>query len=152
MTRETIRDLVDRFGLRSITLEELLWEQDSTAPIGRTETAPISHRTLRTAIRCYEARRTRDQHFAGRALFADPAWDILLDLFIREAQGEPVSVKSASVGSNVAPSTALRWLKVLESEGLIISRDDSEDRRCRLVTLTSDGRRIMTDCLAAIAG
>lgn len=152
MTKETIKQLIDQFGLGGVTLRELLGEDyGGTVAAATTRSAAVPRDTLQAAIYCYDARRTRERHFAGHLLFADPAWDILLDLFIHEARGELVSVKSASIGSGVPPSTALRWLKILEGEGLISSRDDPGDHRRRLVSLTPKGARTMIGCLAEIS-
>lgn len=58
---------------------------------------------LRKIIR---ARRARDDVF-GKDLFADPAWDILLDLAIARAENKQVSVTSLCIASGVPATTAL---------------------------------------------
>ena len=126
MTKETVRQLIDHFGLGAITLQELLGEVSiSPSIIPTTRTPAWPHDILQVAEYCYDAWRTRERHFAGHQLFVDPAWDILLDIFIRQARGELVSVKSASVGSVAPASTALRWLNQLEAEGIIASQEDA---------------------------
>lgn len=53
----------------------------------------------------YRFRRRRDRAFDD-GLFADPSWDILLDLFIAGKQGQRVSVSSACVSSAAHDSAA----------------------------------------------
>lgn len=61
--------------------------------------------------------------------FADPAWDILLDLFAAQAEGRSVSVSSACIASGVASSTAVRWVTELERQDLVWRRPDPRDGR-----------------------
>lgn len=106
---------------------------------------------LETAIRAYAERQDRGKHFDSSHLFGEPAWDILLDLYIHQARNETVSVKSATMGSGASTMTALRWFQVLESEGLICSEEDPLDGRRRLLRLTAEGYESITRYLAEIA-
>ena len=45
----------------------------------------------------------------GEGLFADPAWDIMLDLFAARIEGKDITVSSAGIAACVPPTTALRW-------------------------------------------
>lgn len=85
----------------------------------------------------YESRRMRASVFKGQELFGEPAWDILLDLYIAYAEGKPVSVSSACIGSASPPTTGLRWLGVLQEAGLIEREHDPRDQRRVLVHLTT---------------
>lgn len=72
------------------------------------------------------------------ALFADPAWDMLLDLFASSVEGRRVSVSSACLASGVATSTALRWLTELEDAGFVVRRPDPLDGRRTFVEIVAD--------------
>jgi hypothetical protein len=85
------------------------------------------------------ARRLRERYFTA-ALFADPAWDILLDLYAAHLRGRRVSITSAGIAAHVPGTTALRWITLLEKRGLIFRRADRNDARRYFVTL-SDGAR-----------
>lgn len=87
----------------------------------------------------YHARRRRSVAFDGAELFGEPAWDILLDLYIAHAEGKPVSVSSACIGSAAPPTTGLRWLGVLQEAGLVERKQDPRDQRRVLVHLTGEG-------------
>lgn len=87
--------------------------------------APVDAATVRLLIR---ARRLREQFFAP-ALFADPAWDMLLDLMAARLEGQPVAVSSLCIAAAVPPTTALRWIRALQDSRLIEREADPGDRR-----------------------
>ena len=80
-------------------------------------------------------RQQRASYFAAD-LFADPAWDIMLDLFEAELEQRRVSISSACIGARVPTTTGLRWLRTLEQNGLVSRREDPLDRRRIFVELT----------------
>ena len=83
------------------------------------------------------ARRTRARYLTPE-LFADPAWDILLDLLRAELAHERISVSSACIAAAVPPTTGLRWLKTLEQHGLVVRQCDLHDARRTFVVLSQD--------------
>ena len=96
----------------------------------------------------YTARRRRDAMLgAASQFFHDPAWDIMLDLFIQGEDHQIVSVSSACVGACVAHTTALRCLKAMERKGVVSFRRDPFDKRRCFVSLTGDTHRRMAGWL-----
>ncbi len=95
---------------------------------------------LHETVRRYASQRRQRTTYLGTGLFADPAWDILLDLFVAEGRGTKISVTSACIASMVPTSTALRWVRLLETSGLITRRKDATDRRVAHLILTAEGR------------
>lgn len=93
-----------------------------------------------SAKRAYEHRRVRDRIFQEPELFGEPVWDMLLDVGVAESRGACLSVTSACIGSCVAETTALRWLKMMEVRGLICREPDPRDGRRSFIRLTDDGR------------
>lgn len=94
---------------------------------------------LATVRRLIADRRKRERQFDA-SLFADPAWDILLDLFAAELAGRAACVSSLCAAAAVPVSTALRWLRILTHAGLIVRQDDRHDRRRVRVELSEIGR------------
>jgi CheY-like chemotaxis protein/DNA-binding MarR family transcriptional regulator len=76
-------------------------------------------------------------------MFADPAWDMLLDLAVAEAAGRPISVTSLCIASGVPTTTALRRIEELQEKGFIERTPDPGDRRRILVSFTDVGRERM---------
>ncbi len=88
------------------------------------------------------SRRLRDDLF-GAEMFADPAWDMLLHLFVSGEQGNLVPVSSLCAASAVPQSTALRWIDTLANAGLLDRQLDSKDGRRILVGLTTEAANLM---------
>lgn len=94
--------------------------------------------TYSLAKRIYALRRKRVQALAEVAdLFHDPAWDILLDLFIAAKERSAISVSSACIASSVPSTTGLRMVNLLEQRGAVEIRADPFDARRRYVALTA---------------
>lgn len=95
---------------------------------------PLSADTVRSVIR---ARRLRSRYFPEE-LFADPAWDMLLDLLQAEISHLRVPVSSLCIAAAVPATTALRWLKTLANQGLFLRRADPHDGRRVFVELAPE--------------
>ena len=96
-------------------------------------------RLLRRIIRHRQLR----QRFFDDDLFADPSWDMLLDLAAARAEHARVSISSLCIASGVPSTTALRWINVLVGAGLLERADDAEDRRRAFVYLSNKGADLM---------
>lgn len=83
-------------------------------------------------------RRTRELCFPA-GLFADPAWDILLDLTVARIDRQDLSVTDVCVAAAVPQTTALRWIGTLEREGLIDRVPDPRDSRRVIIRLSAEG-------------
>lgn len=114
------------------------------APDAREVT--IEPAEVRAAIR---ARRMREQFFEG-ALFADPAWDMLLDLFAAHLEHARVSVSSLCIAASVPPTTALRWITTMREAGLFERHDDPFDRRRAFIGLGDAALTAMRRYCAAL--
>jgi CheY-like chemotaxis protein len=102
--------------------------------------------TLRTII---AARGLRSRFFPSD-LFADPAWDILLDLTRAKLDGQQVSVSSVCIAASVPMSTALRWVRQMTDAGLLRRWTDPKDRRRDLIALTESTAAHMRDYLSSV--
>lgn len=133
---ERLRQLSDEVSRIAATLARL-----STSPaVPETELQrPIEENvpdvpveTVRTVIR---ARRLRGRFFS-EDLFADPAWDMLLDLLQAEIAQLRVPVSSLCIAAAVPATTALRWLKTMTDKGIFVRRADPHDGRRVFVELS----------------
>lgn len=97
------------------------------------------------ARQTYEDRRRRHKIFQSDELFGEPAWDILLDLFIAAKERRRVSVTSACIGSAVPSTTALRWISILERQGFLTREADPGDARRVYVRLSPSGYEAMLE-------
>lgn len=102
---------------------------------------------LRTHIR---QRRMRERFFGG-ALFADPAWDILLDLRLAALEGRRVAVSSLCIAAAVPATTGLRWIGLMTEKGLLARVADPADGRRVFVALSPAADLAMARfCAAAL--
>lgn len=86
----------------------------------------------------YKARRARTKLFGFPDLFGEPAWDMLVDLFIAAEEGKQISVSSLCIASAVPGTTALRWISILETRELVLRTSDPVDARRFYISLTSE--------------
>ena len=103
------------------------------------EPKAISDRLVRAV---QNARRRRDALFAPD-LFADPAWDMLLELYALHLEQRRVSVSSLCIAAYVPATTALRWVAKLEEEGLAMRTEDRSDGRRTWIELSAEGIKRM---------
>jgi hypothetical protein len=80
--------------------------------------------------------------------FGDPAWRMLLDLYIRQRNGLDTSVSATCIAANVPPTTALRYIGTLERHGWIERRPDPDDLRRVYVVLSAQTITRLTQLLA----
>lgn len=101
------------------------------------------------------ARRKRSRYLTAE-LFAEPAWDMLLDLFRAELAQQRICVSSACIAAGVPATTGLRWLKILEQQGLVLRECDERDARRTFVALSPETsaalRRYFAEVVTARAG
>ena len=106
----------------------------------------IDPETVRAIIR---ARRLRARYFDGE-LFADPAWDMLLDLVQAEIDQLRVPVSSLCIAAAVPATTALRWIKTMTDSGLFVRRADPHDGRRVFVEMAPATSQAMRSYFAEI--
>jgi len=71
-------------------------------------------------------------------LFAQPAWDMMLELLECHLRGRKISVSSLYLAAGVPPATALRRIHDMECAGLVRRISDPRDRRRQFVELTTE--------------
>lgn len=103
---------------------------------GRIERHALRLAKVAVQVRIDANRRTR--HLSAEFL-GEPAWEMLLELFIQFAGGAKVSTKSLCVASGLSDTTALRLIDRLDSAGLVERSQSPVDKRVTLVALTRQG-------------
>jgi DNA-binding MarR family transcriptional regulator len=93
-------------------------------------------------------RRMRDRFFPAD-LFADPAWDMLLDLAAARIERTRVAVSSLCIAAAVPPTTALRWIKAMTDKDLLQRVADPHDARRIFIQLSNDAAIAMEKYLRA---
>lgn len=92
------------------------------------EERTLERQRAKAVRRMLRQRRLREQYFPAD-LFADPAWDMLLDLYAARLERQPVSVSSLCIAAAVPATTALRWIKTMTDAGLFVREADPLDGR-----------------------
>lgn len=82
-------------------------------------------------------------------LFADPAWDMMLDLLAARLEHERVSVSSLCIASAVPPTTALRWIRTLTERGMLMRQADPHDGRRVFIALSDEAAQALCRWFAA---
>lgn len=152
MTSFDVKKLTEQLDAAQSILEEIRLASGCEAFGPRRQPSSDRQETaLEAALRAYDNRQARTEFIGDHSIFGEPAWDMLLDLFIRQAQQEQISIKSACRQSQGPASTAMRWLNVLEHNGLIAVKQDPGDNSRHLVHLTAAGYEGMLRYLESIA-
>lgn len=131
---ERLRQLSEEVNRIAASLTRLSMAPGQTAAkpafVTEQDLPPLAVETVREVIRL---RRLRSRFFDDE-LFADPAWDMMLDLLQAEIAQLRVPVSSLCIAAAVPATTALRWVKRMVSDGLFVRRPD-----------VSDGRRVWVE-------
>ena len=89
-----------------------------------------------TKPRCLLRHRERRKELFPADLFADPAWDILLNLYASHIEQRRETITGIIALAGVPPTTGMRWVHKLVEDDLLILRDDPLDARRKFVQLT----------------
>lgn len=88
----------------------------------------------------YQMRRLRPKFVENAGdLFADPIWDMMLDLYSASRRDQLRTVTNACIAADVPQTTGLRHIEKLTQCGLAIRHSHLKDRRMIGVELTSVG-------------
>lgn len=105
----------------------------------RMKPRSFAHGRARLVRHVIRQRRQREHYFPAD-LFADPAWDMMLDLYAAHYEGRAISVSSLCIAAAVPATTALRWIKTMVDDGRFLRSNDPLDGRRIMVILSDDTR------------
>jgi CheY-like chemotaxis protein len=137
---------LSRFGQQ---IGKLALALEGRRPGGAGSEVPTNEELAATLNAIINSRSMRGRFFPSR-LFADPAWDILLDLTKSWLENEDVSVSSVCIAASVPMSTALRWVSQMTESGLLKRWKDPKDGRRDLIALTDTAAAYMRDYLCSV--
>ena len=111
-------------------------ERGEAAPSNIEKTCPVASQNTRLEVarRIYDMRRSREQ-FLPVEMFSEPAWDILLFLYIARAEQHRATVGAACASAGVPVSTALRWIQRLVTVGMVEKEAHPTNQRVHWLTL-----------------
>jgi DNA-binding MarR family transcriptional regulator len=85
------------------------------------------------------AHRRRRHNIFGKAMFGEPAWEMLLLLYVSESGPRQTVTRLAKLAC-ASKSTALRWIEYLEGQQLVQRDPHPTDKRALFVSLTAKGK------------
>lgn len=84
--------------------------------------------------------------FLPAEIFSEPAWDLLLELFVADSEGLKLTGAEVSQRCNIPPTVLSRWLKYLFNTGFVIA-DGYGDQKDQL-TLSGKGMESMEQTIS----
>lgn len=78
----------------------------------------------------------RRQLLDNKRLLGEPAWEVLLDLFLQQCEGKHVSTSAACIASGLPMTSGLRLVQRLAEEGYVVREADRLDRRRIFIRLS----------------
>jgi DNA-binding MarR family transcriptional regulator len=117
--------------------------------------APVPDGSRRSP--CDIARRLLDERqarldFFPSELFHEPAWDMLLAVYLAGEEGRIVNVKALVSTTNAPVTTSQRWIDHLHKLKLIERIVDPADRRRVEISLSDSGARAVIAYLDRVGG
>ena len=106
----------------------------------------IAPELLACARQARQLRATMSAFLPGD-LLVDPAWDMMIDLFIASGTGQALCVKDLTLLSGESPASAMRRIDRLQQASLLHRHADPMDHRRVHVSLTDTGHSAMAAML-----
>lgn len=139
MVREQLLALARALSeLANVTTDE----SDESHPRHKPTKADL----LQEARHQFKTQLLREAHFEGLP-FHETGWEILLELYIAEAEGRKLNVTAIGLDGHIPNATLVRWIALLEHRKLVFRQPDTIDRRRTWIGLTSLGSEKLDLCL-----
>ncbi len=150
MKNESVVDLIkDLTAKLSAVAEEFNGRVAHAADPEPVGDEPSEADLVRQAEVVLADRRVRRQ-FLPAELFHEPAWDMLLALFVSRDERQPMNIKALVSMSDAPVTTSQRWIEHLHKLKLIDRVIDSADRRRVEISLSHDGDQAMRAYLRSL--
>ncbi len=112
-------------------------------PSSQTDNLTLTAKELGEMIKGHIASRQRRAKFFPADIFADPAWDVLLELFLADIEQRRLTISCACMAACVPPTTALRWISSMTATGLLERLPDPHDGRRHYLHLSAAASQSM---------
>lgn len=149
----TDRDLQD--AARLLEMIASLTKHDKGQAVRRAKPEEPAGMTDPEALVAKARRHLRDRElrkqFLSRATFGEPAWEMLLVLYIQQFSDKRLTIGRLADLVDTPLSTAQRWIAYLQKERLIDKEGHPADRRMAYVTLLDKGRAVLDEYFARVA-
>ena len=119
-------------------------------PIGESSTGLPDRQTLLSRARIVLNGRRARKSFFRRDLFGEPAWEIILALYVAEEMAGRLTISKLAEEVEAPLSTVIRWVKTLEEESLVVRVDHPTDRRTVFIRLLEKGRKALDTYLGQL--
>ena len=124
-------------------------ERMISTPAPSNVAKPSTQHLIKMVKRVRAARRARVDFFDA-SLFGEPAWDMLLALYLASAEQYRLTITNLVNESEATATTALRWITRFEQLGLLLRRQNPFDNRSHFVELSSEALEKLTILLEAM--
>ena len=131
------RDVED--AKRLLSLLATVEERITLEPPPKAAGVSADKEALPTRAKELIANRRRRHAIFGKAMFGEPAWDMLLLLYALEG-GPRQTIGGLSDEAGASRTTGVRWIEYLEQQQLVFRSEHPTDRRTAFLELTDRGR------------
>lgn len=131
--------------LAHFPIPALFTPQDAGDPVAEGDANRCDPRHVEICLDLIANRQLVGRHI-GFGLCADPAWDMLLDLYVSEHRGRDIAISSLASVANVPATTARACIGTMCEMGWLYRQRDAGDGRRIYMRLTDKAH----DALAAI--
>ena len=117
--------------------------------VSRAGRVSVQRTVLENARQTVSRRKFRRQLLGSPHLFGEPAWDMLIELFIHACEGKRVSMSELCLITDIPASSALRLVHRLRDGQMVVLVPDVTDGRRHFVELTNDTLRRVREYFSA---
>ncbi|HKC03979.1 MAG TPA: hypothetical protein VKC17_11845 [Sphingomicrobium sp.] len=119
---------------------------------GDQATSPAQREILREHARQIRAARDLRQECFDRNIFGEPAWEMLLALYVIDGEQRRLSTRQVARLASLSLTTTLRWLDYLQEQDLVLRQPNPFDHRVVYTELSDKGRAAMDAYLTRNCG
>jgi len=124
--------------------------EDLRARMEPGTTKELDQETLLARVRKHVVERQLRNAYFNPSIFGEPAWEILLTLYISENTGRKPTLRRLAHRVNTPLTTAIRWIDYLAKENLVQKEPRPDYRRMMYVTLLDKGRALIEDYFSSL--